>query len=121
MRLSFVLLQWFDRSTRCARFRPENQPANTVRHEALTLDPVYMMPAEFENGTKFLRLGVSFTRYRHEKMRNRNANRKSLKPERKLYRLGAVSLRFDETLTFDISHEHLISFCSCKHFYLAQY
>ena len=29
---------------------------------------VHAMPAEFENGTKFLRLGVAFTRYRHEKM-----------------------------------------------------
>jgi hypothetical protein len=25
-------------------------------------DPVHTIPAEFENGTKFLRLGVAFTR-----------------------------------------------------------
>ena len=42
-------------------------------------DPVHTIPVEFENGTKFLRLGVAFTRWRYEKMWNRNANRKSLK------------------------------------------
>ena len=30
------------------------------------LDPVHTMPADFENGTKYLRLGVGLTRYRQE-------------------------------------------------------
>ena len=42
-------------------------------------DPVHTIPAEFENGMKFLRLGVAFTRFRYEIVWNRNANRKSLK------------------------------------------
>jgi hypothetical protein len=45
-------------------------------------DLVHTIPAEFENGTKFLRLGIAFTRCRYEKMWNRNVNRKSLKTER---------------------------------------
>ena len=45
-------------------------------HVSLDKHPVDTMLAEFENGTKFLRLGVEFTRYRYEKM----WNRKSLKP-----------------------------------------
>ena len=32
------------------------------------LVPVYSMPAECENGTKFLHLAIAFSRYRHEKM-----------------------------------------------------
>ena len=32
------------------------------------LDAVHSMPEEYEKGTKFLHLGVAFTRYRHEKM-----------------------------------------------------
>ena len=34
----------------------------------VVFDPIHTITAEFENGTKFLRLGVAFTRYRHEKM-----------------------------------------------------
>ncbi len=48
------------------------------RTRSCTLRLVHTMLAEFENGTKFLRLGITFTRYRYEKMRNGNANRKSL-------------------------------------------
>ena len=45
----------------------------------LDLDPVHTIPAEFENGMKFLRLRVAFTRCRYEIVWNRIANRKSLK------------------------------------------
>ncbi len=41
----------------------------TAKYILMTVfDPVHTMPAESENGTQFLRLGVAFTRDRHEKM-----------------------------------------------------
>jgi hypothetical protein len=45
----------------------------------IDFDPVHTIRVVFENGRKFLRLEVAFTRCRYEKMWNCNANRKSLK------------------------------------------
>ena len=50
-----------------------------MRRTTWVLDPVHTIPAEFANGMKFLHLGVAFTRCGYEIVRNRNANRKSLK------------------------------------------
>ena len=45
-------------------FTPPCYGQNTLATQ--DLDPVHTIPAEFENGMKFLRLGVAFTRCRYE-------------------------------------------------------
>ena len=46
--------------------RSATQPYfNTVEYGCVS-DPVHTIPAEFENGMKFLRLGVAFTQCRYE-------------------------------------------------------